>query len=71
MRTFSTIEVAKLLKVTSGTLHRWIRENRIQAPPLQSLGGMQIRIWHKKDIDKVRRYKEQHYRKGRGRKKKS
>jgi excisionase family DNA binding protein len=68
METYSTIEVARLLKITSGTLHRWIREKRIEAPPLQSLGRMQIRIWSKKDVDKVRRYKEHHYRKGRGRK---
>jgi excisionase family DNA binding protein len=64
------VEVARLLKITSSTLHRWIREKRIEAPPLQSLGGMQIRIWHQKDFDRVKLYKEQHYRKGRGRKKK-
>jgi excisionase family DNA binding protein len=68
MKTYSTIEVARLLKITSGTLHRWIRENRIETPSLQSLGRMKIRFWSKKDIDKVRRYKEHHYRKGRGRK---
>jgi excisionase family DNA binding protein len=71
MKTYSTVEVARLLKITSGTLHRWIREKRVAAPPVQSLGGMQIRMWHEKDVDAVRRYKEQHYRKGRGRRKKS
>jgi excisionase family DNA binding protein len=71
MKTYSTIEVARLLKITSGTLHRWIRENRIEAPPLQSLGGMQIRIWSEESVEKVRNYKTKRYRKGRGRKKKA
>jgi excisionase family DNA binding protein len=69
--TYSTVEVAKLLGITSDTLHRWIRERRIVAPPVQTLGKMRIRIWSKEDVAKAKAYKAERYRKGRGRKRKS
>jgi excisionase family DNA binding protein len=59
----STLQVAELLGITSDTLHRWIRERRIEAPPLQSLGGMKIRLWSQENINKVRKYKAEKYRK--------
>lgn len=71
MTTYSTVEVAKLLGITSDTLHRWIRERRIVAPPVQTLGKMRIRIWSKEDVAKAKAYKAERYRKGRGRKRKS
>jgi predicted DNA-binding transcriptional regulator AlpA len=61
MATFSTIRVAKLLGIASGTFHRWIREKRVQAPPLQSVLGMNVRAWTEEDIQKVRKYKLEHY----------
>jgi excisionase family DNA binding protein len=61
MKTYSTIQVARLLGIASGTFHRWIRENRIEAPPAQTLGGMQVRLWTDADIAKVRKYKAEHY----------
>jgi predicted DNA-binding transcriptional regulator AlpA len=61
MKTYSTLQVAKVLKLTSATLHRWIREKRIQAPPVQSLGGVQVRIWLEQDLERVRNYKSEHY----------
>jgi excisionase family DNA binding protein len=59
----STLQAAKLLGITSDTLHRWIRERRIEAPPLQSLGGMKVRLWSEEDINKARKYKAEKYRK--------
>ena len=61
MKTYSTIQAAKLLGIASGTFHRWIRENRIEAPPAETLGGMQVRLWNDADIAKVRKYKAEHY----------
>jgi excisionase family DNA binding protein len=58
-----TIRVAKLLGITADTLHRWIRERRIEAPPIQSLGGMKVRLWTEEFIEKARKYKAEHYRK--------
>jgi predicted DNA-binding transcriptional regulator AlpA len=61
MKNYSTLQVAAILNITSATLHRWMREKRIQAPPTQSLGGMQVRLWSEKDVEKVRKYKAKHY----------
>ncbi len=60
-KTYSTVQVAGLLGITSATLHRWIREKRIEPPPLQSLAGMEVRVWNKKHVEEVRKYKEEHY----------
>jgi excisionase family DNA binding protein len=61
MKTYSTLQVAKLLGLTSATLHRWIRQKKIQAPPVQSLGGVQVRLWTLDDLEKARKYKADHY----------
>ena len=71
MKTYSTLEVARLIGITSATLHRWIREKRVAAPPLERLGKMRIRIWSKADVENVKAYKAERYRKGRGRKRKT
>jgi predicted DNA-binding transcriptional regulator AlpA len=71
MKAYSTVQVAKLLGIASGTFHRWIRENRVEAPPAQTLGGMQVRLWNDSDIAKVRKYKAEHYWGKGGRKKQS
>jgi excisionase family DNA binding protein len=71
MKTYSTLEVARLVGVTSGTLHRWIRENRVAAPPVQGLGKLRIRIWSGEDVENVKAYKAARYRKGRGRQSKT
>jgi len=59
----STLQVAKLLGITSDTLHRWIRERRVEAPPLQSLGGMKVRLWSEDLVEKAKKYKSEQYRK--------
>jgi len=69
MATYSTIQVAELLGITSDTLHRWIREVRVPAPSIQSLGGMRVRIWSEEQVEVVRKYKAEHYRKKPNRKK--
>ena len=69
MRTYSTLRVAKHLEVTSDTLHRWIREKRVEAPPIQTLGGMQVRLWTESDLENVMKYKAENYRKKPNRKK--
>jgi excisionase family DNA binding protein len=63
MATYSTIQVAGLLGITSDTLHRWIREGKVGAPSIQSLGGMRVRIWSEEQVEAVRKYKAEHYRK--------
>jgi hypothetical protein len=69
MKTYSTIQVAGLLDITSGTIHRWIREGAVQAPPVQSLAGMRVRLWTEEDVEIVRKYKAENYQKKPNRKK--
>jgi excisionase family DNA binding protein len=57
MKKHSTVEVAKLIGVSRDTLHRWIREKKVFAPPAESLGGFRVRLWTVADVEKVRKYK--------------
>jgi excisionase family DNA binding protein len=61
MKTYSTVEVAKLLGVGNDTLHRWIHSKVIPAPPVQRLGKVSVRLWTEKDVEKVKNYKTSHY----------
>jgi predicted site-specific integrase-resolvase len=61
MRTWSTAETAKLLGISWDTLHRWMREKRVPTPPAKALGRLKVRLWTKKDIEKVREYMLKHY----------
>jgi DNA-binding transcriptional MerR regulator len=71
-KTYSTLQVSKMLGVGSDTLHRWIREKKVLAPPVQFVGGIRFRLWTQADIDKARKYMVRHYwGKGSPRKRKS
>lgn len=61
MKTYSTVEVAKLLGVGNDTLHRWIHTNLIPAPPIQRLGNLSVRLWTEEDIERAKDYKAAHY----------
>jgi DNA-binding transcriptional MerR regulator len=67
----STLEVAKLIGVGKTTLLTWLRDGRIPEPKRVSQGGVDLRLWNDRDVERVRKYKEANYRKGRGRKKAS
>ena len=70
-RMISTLEVAKLVKISGRTLERWLVGGKIAAPKLFRVGGKQFRNWTKKDIARIRKFRAANYRKGRGRKKKA
>jgi hypothetical protein len=38
------------------------------APRKQKVGGVSVRIWTDRDVELLRKYKQNNYRKGRGRK---
>ena len=61
MKTYSTVEVARLVGIGNDTLHRWVHTKRVPAPPLHSVGGLSIRLWTKADVETVRKYKRDHY----------
>ncbi len=69
MATYSTVEVAELVEVSWDTLNRWIRGKKFPVPPVKSLGRIKVRIWTENDVEKVRKYKSDHYRGKGGREK--
>ena len=64
----TTREAARAIGVTLLTLQRWISLGKIRAPRIAVIRGRAARLWSARDIDRLRRAKEQIYRKGRGRK---
>lgn len=65
----STLEVAEKLKISRVTLERWLSSGKVPVPKTIRFGKSEFRNWTEADIEKVRKYKAAHYRKGRGRKK--
>jgi excisionase family DNA binding protein len=61
MPTYSTVEVAELVGVSWDTLSRWIREKKFPVPRVQSMGRIQVRVWTEDEVEKVRKYKANHY----------
>jgi hypothetical protein len=71
MKTFSTPQVSKLVGVHTITLERWLASGKVATPKRLRVGGRVVRIWTVKDLARVRKYKQENYRKGRGRKPKA
>jgi len=51
----STTQAAKLLGLHQPNLQRAIREGRVKAPPLVTVGGVKIRLWSPKDVERARK----------------
>jgi hypothetical protein len=51
----STREAAKKLGVAYLTLHRHVTAKTVKAPPLRNIGGVKIRLWTARDIEKARK----------------
>ena len=51
----STREAAKKLGVSLLTLQRHVSAKTVEAPPLQLIGGVSIRLWAARDIEKARK----------------
>ena len=70
MRTYSTGQAAKMLGVNRVTLQRWLIAGRVGEPKKVKMGGVEVRIWTDRDVERLRKYKQENYCKGRGRKSK-
>lgn len=68
MASYSTPEAAKKCGVHHITLQRWVSEGKVKAPAKTRIGGVIVRLWTDSDLERVRKYKQENYRKGRGRK---
>jgi hypothetical protein len=55
MRTFSTAEAAKKLGVHRVNLQKAIADGRVIPPRLSRVGGVKIRLWTVKDIERARK----------------
>lgn len=51
----STREAAEKLDVTLLTLQRHVSAKTVDAPPLVTVGGVKVRLWSKRDIEKARK----------------
>ena len=68
MHTYSTAQAARMLDVHKVTLQRWLLDGKVREPKKVRIGNIESRIWTDRDVERVRKFKEQNYRKGRGRK---
>ncbi len=71
MSPLSTPEVARKVGIHRVTLEKWIRAGKVKPSKRVQVGGKAFRIWTARDVERVRKWKAAHYRKGRGRKKKA
>jgi hypothetical protein len=55
MNGYSTGEAAKKLGLSLITLKRYIAAKKVPAPPVVQVGGMRVRPWSDKDIERVRK----------------
>ena len=55
MRKYSTAEVAKKLGMQRPHLQRAIVQGRLKPPPLVKVGGIKIRLWSPKDVERARK----------------
>jgi predicted site-specific integrase-resolvase len=68
MTNYSTAKVAAEIGVSKLTLTRWLKAGKVKEPRRITQGGIELRLWTNRDVERVRKYKETNYRKGRGRK---
>ena len=64
----TTAEAAKEVDIHLATLQRWIATKKVAAPKPSLIGAVGYRLWSAKDVERLKKVKEEIYRKGRGRK---
>lgn len=68
MSPLSTAQVAKSVGINRVTLERWLSAGKVRQPKAVRIGAGVFRQWTDRDVERVRKYKLENYRKGRGRK---
>jgi hypothetical protein len=63
MSSFSTVEVARAIKVDKTTLLRWLYTGKLPEPKHVTFGGVESRVWSEVDLERARQFREQRYRK--------
>ena len=52
---YSTREAARKLGRSFMTIQRYIAAKKLTPPPLRRVGGVKVRLWSDKDIERVRK----------------
>jgi excisionase family DNA binding protein len=63
MAPLSTPEVARLVGIHPITLEKWIARGVIPSPRRLAVGKHVVRLWSRKDIERVQKYKLANYNK--------
>ncbi len=63
----STQKAARLTGIGQATLQRWVKTRKLKAPKLTRVGGVAVRLWSEREVDRIRRHKERFYGQGKGR----
>ena len=71
MKTYSTKQAAARAGIHFITLQRWVSEGKVHPSQRIKQNGFALWRWTDSDVARVRRYKREHYGKGRGRKAKA
>jgi hypothetical protein len=67
-KTYSTQQAAAMAGIHWMTLHRWLAASKVRASIGTPMNGRTLWRWTDADVERVRKYKAENYRKGRGRK---
>lgn len=61
---YTTAEVAKEIGVDKSTLLRWLYAGKLAEPKEKlTVGSIDNRVWSAADLERARKFKEEHYRK--------
>jgi hypothetical protein len=69
MRTYSTKQAANKVDLHPVTLRRWLAAKKVRPSLGVPYDGRTLWRWTDAEVEELRKYKDAHYRKGRGRKK--
>jgi len=68
MKTYSTKQAAQKAGISWITLRRWLAAGKVRPSQAVPYDGRTLWRWSNADVEKLRKYKQENYRKGRGRK---
>ena len=54
MRLYSTRQAAEILGISMATINRYITADTIPVPPLSRVGGVTVRLWNEKHLNKAK-----------------
>jgi len=68
MKTYSTRQAAEIVGISWITLRRWLAAREVRPSVAVPYDGRTLWRWTDADVEKLRKYKQENYRRGRGRK---